>query len=68
MAAMVCDKIAKNRIKVIFDIPELNTYGYAADTKKKLNIDKMRTLEWNPRVDFEEAYRQLIGSMVQTNE
>lgn len=48
MAAMVCDKIAKNRIKVIFDIPELNTYGYAADTKKKLNIDKMRTLGWNP--------------------
>ena len=49
-------------------IPESNTYGYAADTKMRLNIDKMRKLGWTPRVGLEEAYRRLIGSMVQTNE
>lgn len=68
MATMVCDKIAEKKIKVVFDIPELNTYGYAADTKMKLNIDKIRRLGWSPRVGLEEAYRRLIGSMVQTNE
>lgn len=68
MASMVCDKIAENKIKVVFDIPELDTYGYAADTKMKLNIDKMKKLGWTPRVGLEEAYRRLIGSMVQTNE
>ena len=68
MASMVCDKIAKNKIKVVFDIPESNTYGYADDTKMKLNIDKMRKLGWTPRVGLEEAYRRLIGSMVQTDE
>ena len=68
MASMVCDKIAENKIKVVFDVPESNTYGYAADTKLRLNIDKMRKLGWTPRVGLEEAYRRLIGSMVQTNE
>lgn len=68
MASMVCDKIAENKIKVVFDIPKSNTYGYAADTKMRLNIDKMRKLGWTPRVGLEEAYRRLIGSMVQTNE
>ena len=68
MASMVCDKIAENKIKVVFDVPESNTYGYAADTKMRLNIDKMRKLGWTPRVGLEEAYRRLIGSMVQTNE
>lgn len=68
MASMVCDKIAENKIKVIFDIPESNTYGYAADTKMRLNIDKMRKLGWVPRVGLEEAYRRLIESMVQINE
>ena len=54
MASMVCDKIAENKIKVVFDIPESNTYGYAADTKMRLNIDKMRKLGWTPRVGLEE--------------
>lgn len=68
MARMVCDKIAENKIKVIFDIPKSNTYGYAADTKMKLNIDKMRKLGWAPRIGLEEAYKRLIESMVQANE
>lgn len=62
MASMVCDKIAENKIKVVFDVPESNTYGYAADTKMRLNIDKMRKLGWTPRVGLEEAYRRLIGT------
>lgn len=63
MANMVADKIAGGNIKVIFDIPENNSYGYAADTKMKLNSDKLQSLGWAPEVDLEEAYRRMIEDM-----
>lgn len=63
MAKMVCEKIAGGRIQVVFDIPESNTFGYAADTKMKLSSDKLRTLGWKPEVGLEEAYRRLIESL-----
>lgn len=67
MAALVADKIADGKIKVVFDIPESNTYGYAADTKMKLNSDKLQSLGWCPKVGLEEAYQRLIGSMKETH-
>ena len=63
MAEMVAQRIAGGRIKVVFDIPEENTYGYAADTKLKLSSDLLRSLGWRPEVSLEEAYRRLIASM-----
>ena len=63
MAQMVCEKIGDGKIKVVFDIPESNTYGYAADTKMKLNSDKLQSLGWKPEIGLEEAYRRLIESM-----
>lgn len=63
MANMVADKIAGGNIKVIFDIPENNSYGYAADTKMKLNSDKLQSLGWKPEVGLEESYRRMIEGM-----
>lgn len=63
MAQMVCEKIANGKIKVVFDIPESNTFGYAADTKMKLNSDKLQNLGWKPEVGLEEAYRRMIRDM-----
>lgn len=63
MARMVCEKIAKGNIKVVFDIPESNMYGYAADTKLKLNSDKLQSLGWKPEIGLEEAYRRMIFDM-----
>lgn len=63
MAKMVCENIADGKIKVVFDIPESNVFGYAADTKMKLDSSKMRSLGWKPEVGLEEAYRRLIGSL-----
>lgn len=63
MAKMVCKKIAGNKIKVIFDIPKENKFGYAADTKMKLNSDKLKALGWTPKIDLENAYKRLIESI-----
>ncbi len=63
MAQMVCSEIAENKIKVVFDIPESNKYGYAADTRMKLNATKLKTLGWTPEVGLKESYQRLIRSM-----
>ena len=47
----------------MFDIPESNTFGYAADTKMKLNSDKLQKLGWKPEIGLEESYRRMIRSM-----
>lgn len=44
MAEMVSKEIANGQIKVVYDIPKFNKYGYAADTKMKLNSDKLQKL------------------------
>lgn len=67
MAKMVAEKIAGGKIKVVFDIPEENLFGYAADTKMKLNSDKLQSLGWKPEVGLEEAYRRMIEGMNQDN-
>ena len=68
MAQMVCDDIGGGAVKVIFDIPESNTFGYAADTKMKLDSSKLQALGWKPEVGLREAYVRLIGSIRETED
>lgn len=65
MAVLVAEKIAGGKIKVVFDIPQDNAFGYAADTKMKLNSDKLQALGWKPEVGLEEAYQRMINEMRQ---
>lgn len=60
MAELVADKIAGGKIKVVYDIPEDNQYGYAADTALRLSGEKLMSLGWKPREDLENMYYQLI--------
>ena len=60
MANMVANEVAKGNINVVFDIPEDNMYGYAAETKLKLNSDKLQSLGWKPEMDLKSAYERLI--------
>ena len=64
MAKMVAHKIAKGNIEVLFDIPDTNTFGYAADTKMKLSSNKLQKLGWNPEIGLEEAYNRMIEDMI----
>ncbi|MGN1275731.1 MAG: NAD-dependent epimerase/dehydratase family protein, partial [Floccifex sp.] len=68
MAKMVAEKIASSEIKVVFDIPKENTFGYASDTKMKLNSDKLQSLGWKPEVSLEESYRRMIEDMISESE
>lgn len=63
MAKMVCEKIAQDKIKVVFDIPaDVSINGYAPDTKMKLSCEKLKKLGWKPQYNLEDSYRRLILS------
>lgn len=65
MAELVARKIAKGKIRVVYDIPESSlTYGYAPDTELHLSSQKMQALGWRATVDLEESYERLIRSML----
>lgn len=62
MANLVAEKVADGKISVITDIPENAHFGYAADTKLRLDASKMRGLGWTAQVGLEEAYRRMLQS------
>lgn len=66
MAEMVVKDIARNKIKVIFDIPNTNVFGYAASTKLKLNSNKLQALGWKPTIDLKESYKRMISYWSET--
>jgi NAD dependent epimerase/dehydratase family. len=63
MARMVAEKVALGRIKVVFDIPDSNAYGYASDTHLRMSSEKLRKLGWKPTKNLEDMYRDLIYYM-----
>ncbi|MBQ1194348.1 MAG: NAD(P)-dependent oxidoreductase [Lachnospiraceae bacterium] len=60
MAETVAEKIAKGRIKVVFDIDNSKNYGYAPNTGLRLSSKKLCELGWKPTKNVEEMYRDLI--------
>lgn len=63
MAEVVSQTLGEGRTRVVFDIPEGNCYGYAADVQLHLDAGKLRGLGWTPTVDLPEMYQRLAASM-----
>lgn len=63
MAHLVADEITGKKIGVIFDIPDTNKYGYAADTKLKLSSAKLEKLGWKPTYGLKDMYILTIEFM-----
>ena len=61
VASMVSEEIAEGKIKVIFDIPEQNAFGYAPDTKMRLSSKKINELGWKASYDLPDMYRRMIS-------
>lgn len=60
MAELVAETIAGRKIRVVYDIPENNKYGYAADTALMLSSKKLCALGWKPMKDLVQMYRDMI--------
>lgn len=61
MAELVCTEFSGGKSRVVFDIPEQNVHGYAANTKLRLSAQKLRKLGWRPTKGLKEMYADLLG-------
>lgn len=59
MAQLVAGTLGGGRVRVVYDIPAENTYGYAADTHLRLDGSKLRSLGWEPVVDLPQMYERM---------
>ena len=63
-AEMIVEKIAKNSIKLRFEIKEVPAeYAPNLNLNLNLNVDKISSLGWKPTVELQEAYERMIGGM-----
>ena len=56
----MAEKIAGGRIKIRYDIPEEDVYGYAPDTGLRLSGEKLMALGWKPTEGLEKMYRDML--------
>lgn len=59
-ALLICEKIAKGKIKLVFDMQEKN--NFAPEVIMNLSSEKLEALGWKASVGLEEAYKRLILS------
>lgn len=67
MADLCANKLASGRIKVVFDIPEGNLYGYAPATEMRLSSAKLQALGWKPSYSLEDMYNKMISYWNEAN-
>lgn len=63
MAQLVAEHFSCGKSRVVFDIPESNTFGYAPGTKLHLSGEKLRKLGWQPEVDLTEMYQRMLSDI-----
>lgn len=61
VASMIADDMCAGQIKVVYDIPESNTFGYAPETKMRLSSSKLNDLGWKASYDLPDMYRRMIS-------
>lgn len=61
-AEMVVSEIAKNKIKLVFDIKDV-PHEYAPDLNLNLDTSLLRLLGWSPQVGLLQAYQRMIFGM-----
>ncbi|MDH5161288.1 NAD-dependent epimerase/dehydratase family protein [Heyndrickxia oleronia] len=65
MAEMLTKQLAKNAIKVVFDVSkEASQLGYNPTVNIRLDTSKLQNLGWKAEIGLEEMYRRMIESMI----
>ncbi|MBR4326766.1 MAG: NAD(P)-dependent oxidoreductase [Bacteroidales bacterium] len=63
-AEMIVSEIAKNKIKLVFDIKGVpQEYAPNLNLKLNLNTSLLRSLDWSAKVGLKEAYERMIEGM-----
>ena len=62
MAELVAKKLAKGRIKIVYQIPDRNIYGDGVYTGLRLSGEKLARLGWIPEESLEDMYWDLWES------
>lgn len=62
MAELVAGEVAKGKIKVRFDVPQENIYGYAQDTGLRLSAEKLSALGWRPTENLIQMYSSIVNT------
>lgn len=63
MAELVANRVAGGKIKVTYEIPQDNIYGYAVDTGLRLSGEKLMGLGWKPMQSIEDMYRDMLEEL-----
>ncbi len=63
MAEMVIKEFGNGKIKLKFDIPNDNKYGYAPKTGVRLSSAKLNSLGWRAVVGLKEAYQRMMEDL-----
>ena len=63
MAEFVANEIANGKIKVAYEIPKDNEYGYAAHTGIRLSGKKLMELGWMPQESMRDMYTEIVGKL-----
>lgn len=61
MAELVAENIAEGKIRVVYDIPEGNPYGYAPGTGIRLSGKKLEKLGWKAKDNLIKMYREICN-------
>lgn len=62
-AEIVASKIAEDKIKVVFELKNMEEYNINKELFLQLDTSKLQELSWSAEVDTEEAYRRMIKGM-----
>lgn len=60
MAELVVERLAGRNIKIRYDIPEENIYGYAPETGLRLSGRKLAELGWEPAESLQKMYSDMM--------
>ena len=64
MAKLVTDKVAKNAIKVTYQLENIQKLGYANTLYMKLNTDKLKSLGWIPTTNLVAMFINMIETIL----